>query len=932
MIAAAVLTLSNIFTTASPGPCLVLPANPARTQNSQRNLLRGVAASLVFWVGFSGQPAWSQAAAVAVPAGVAAPALAMSPTMASGVASGASASGFSAPGASATGSNANASTNGTSGTNANNTNGNASVDAADNSAPADSNAPEADAAGTAEQAVAGREIPSDFQRFVQQVSGKLLPIYGRELFTGSRFQALQGVQVPDTYIVGPGDELVLQAFGLVEFAERITVGRDGQVTLPKVGPIKVAGLKFSELQPTLTRSLGQVYRNFTLQVSMGRLRSIEIFVLGQARAPGKKVVSSLSTLINALFETGGPSAKGSMRHIELRRNGKTVAKVDLYRFIAHGDSAGDLPLQSGDIVFIPPVGQQVGLVGSINQEAIYELVPGQDSVEAVLAISGGLPTLAAPQKAQLDRVDPSRQPARYVEDFALDSAGLQTKLRGGDVLSVFQVSPQIANAVTLQGNVAAPMRYAYRKGMRVTDLVVDNTFLVPISYWLRINSGANVGGYSKPEVNPDYATIQRLDPITLRTEVIAFNPSRALAGDEAENLPLQPGDLVRIYGPNEAGPETLNTVTIRGEIVGGTKRFAWRQGMGIKHIIPSAEWLVQRYNYWQRPSGDSLRSDINWDYAQIIRRVPDTLQTRAIEFNLGAAIMGKGADVKLEPGDEVALFTTAQLPLPVARRIRIVKLGGEVATPGAYQVLPGETLTQLIIRAGGLTPQAYLYGAEFSRASVRAVQQRNLSRVIDELQQQLASEAATAVANTATSDANTAAMLLQSQRAIRVEQLARLRGQRSNGRVALELPAGTLSLADLPAIQLEDGDSFTVPPQPSFVAAFGAVHNENVIVYRPGRTAQDVLSVAAPTMDAELDEVFVVRADGTIVSPRANGWARRTLLGGSVGSTELMPGDSVVVPTKVDRETGWSFITRQFKDWTQILGNLGLGVAAFKSL
>jgi protein involved in polysaccharide export with SLBB domain len=175
-------------------------------------------------------------------------------------------------------------------------------------------------------------------------------------------------------------------------------------------------------------------------------------------------------------------------------------------------------------------------------------------------------------------------------------------------------------------------------------------------------------------------------------------------------------------------------------------------------------------------------------------------------------------------------------------------------------------------------------------------------------------------------------LTLLSQQNIREQQLAKLRSMRSNGRVALELPTGSLNPADLPPIQLEDGDSFTVPSQPSFVSAFGAVHNENVLVYRPGRTVQDVLSVAGPTQDAEIADVFVVRADGTVTTAISGGWARRTLLGGTVASTELMPGDSVVVPTKVDRETTWSFITRQFKDWTQILGNLGLGVAAFKSL
>lgn len=778
------------------------------------------------------------------------------------------------------------------------------------------------------------DVVSDYQRFVEQVSGKLLPLYGQNLFAAGSVQSLQAVQVPDGYLVGPGDELIIQAVGLVDVNERVTVGRDGQITLPKVGPVKVAGLKYSELQPTISRSLSQVFRNFTLQVSMGRLRSIEIFVLGQGRSPGKKVVSSLSTLINALFETGGPSSKGSMRNIELRRGGKVVARIDLYRFIAQGDNSADQPLQPGDIIFIPAVGPQVALVGSVNDEAIYELNPSQTAVEDVLAISGGLPTLAAPQKAQLDRVDPAKHPSRYVEDFALDGVGLKKALRAGDVLTVFQVSPQIANAVTLQGNVAAPMRYAYRKGMKVSDLVVDNTFMVPVSYWQRINSGANVGGYSKPEVNPDYATIQRLDPATLRTEVIAFNPSRALAGDEAENLLLQPGDLVRIYGPDEAGPETLNTITIRGDIVGGTKRFAWRPGVGIKHIIPNADWLVQRYNYWQRPKGDTLRADINWDYAQIIRRVPDTLQSRSVEFNLGAAVLSKdpAADIKLQAGDEIALFTTAQLPVPSAKRIRIVNLGGEVATPGAYQVLPGETLAQLIKRAGGLTPQAYLYGAEFNRGSVKVVQQRNLDKVIAELDGQAVRANAELAANVGSRTGESTQVALAAQQSLREQQLAKLRGMRSNGRVSLELPVGSLNPADLPPIQLEDGDSFMVPSQPSFVSAFGAVHNENVLVYRPGRTVQDVLYVAGPNQDAELDDVFVVRADGTVLTASSGGWARRTLLGGTVASTELMPGDSVVVPSKVDRETKWSFITRQFKDWTQILGNLGLGVAAFKSL
>jgi polysaccharide biosynthesis/export protein len=774
-----------------------------------------------------------------------------------------------------------------------------------------------------------RNLPSDFQRFVQENTGKLLPVYGANLFRGHSFGPVQGVQVPDNYLLGPGDEIVIRVSGVVELADRLVIGRDGQVVVPRVGPVPVAGIPFSELHATLNRALSRVLVNYTLSVNLGRLRSIEVFVVGEAQAPGRKVVSSLSTLVNALFETGGPSPQGSMRAIELRRSGKTIAVVDLYRFVAKGDTTGDQPLLPGDVIYIPPVGPQVALVGTVHREAIYELTEQQRTIEQVLALTGGLPVLAAPQKAQLDRVDSQKMPARFVEDFSLDAAGLAKPLRAGDVLTIFQISPQLANAVTLQGHVASPMRYNFVPGMRVSDLVANNNFLVPVNYWLRVNAGINAEAYSQPEVNLDYATIQRLDPESLRTEIIAFNLSKALLGDPKENLMLQPGDLVRVYGPTDPGPDTLHSITLSGEVVNGTRRFVWRPGMSLIDLIPSSEWLVQRYNYWQRPSGKSLQNDINWDFAQVVRRVPEDLRTRTFPIDLRQAVLLRNPahNIPLEPGDNITLFTTAEVPVPVAKRTQLVTLAGEVAVPGVYQILPGETLPQLIRRVGGLTPQAYVFGLEFTRETVRLKQQQNLDQLIARLEASMQSQSLAQIANLRGEDAARATALQEAQQASQRSQLARLKTLRSNGRVALEMGASDTTLAALPPVPLEDGDRIVVPTVPSFVAAFGAVNNENVFIFRPGRTVGDVFRLAGLAADAEVSEAFVLRADGTVVAQRD-----RSTWFNSLESVRLMPGDTVVVPQKVDRESRWNLILRNTKDITQILSNLGLGLAALRSL
>jgi protein involved in polysaccharide export with SLBB domain len=528
-------------------------------------------------------------------------------------------------------------------------------------------------------------------------------------------------------------------------------------------------------------------------------------------------------------------------------------------------------------------------------------------------------------------VDANRDIARYVEDFTLDAKGLNLELKAGDILTVFQISPQIANVVTLQGNVASPLRYTFRPGMRISDLLGDSRLLIPGSYWMQINKGAITGNYSRPEVNLDYATVQRLDPLTLRTRTVAFNLSKAIAQDKVENLELLSGDIVTVYKPYDAGAETENSITVMGEVVGGTKRFVWRPNFAIKDIIPSGQWLVDYYSYWQRASGESLRNNINWDYAQVIRRVPSDLSSKSITFNLGNAVLkGIAADnIKLEPGDQVALFTTAQISVPIEKRIQIVTIAGEVAIPGKYQLLPGETLPQLIKRVGGLTPQAYVFGTELNRNSVKLRQQENLDTLIRRLESQSQAQQGNMVANrsgSATGDQTAA--ILQMQQAQLKSQIDRLKSFKSNGRVSLELDPRNPSLAALPDLPLEDGDRIVVPNTPGFVSAFGSVNNENVFIYKNGKTAGDVIKSAGLTEDSEPSQAFVLRADGSIVARNSGG----SWFGSSFESLALMPGDTLVVPAQMDRETRYNAFVRGAKDWTQILSNLGLGVAAFRAM
>ena len=682
---------------------------------------------------------------------------------------------------------------------------------------------------------ATRPQPNQFQRFVQETTGNLLPIYGSELFQQAQaYSADSALPVPADYLLGVGDEVRVQVWGAVDYAGSHVIDRNGQISLPKVGVVSLAGVALPELESVLRARLSRVFVNFSLSASLGKMRSIQVYVVGQAQQPGTYQLSSLSTLINAVFASGGPNPNGSMRNIQLRRGGQTLTTLDLYDFIGKGDKGRDLMLQTGDVIVIAPAGPRVAITGALDQTAIYELKPSGSSLGEILGQGGALPALADPRKALLERILNERTPPRQVMDITLDALGLQTALRDGDVLTVLPISPAFANAVTLQGTVAQSLRYRWFEGMRLLDLLPDREALITPGYHSR------------------------------------------------KNLLVQ----------------NLQTLSA------GTK-------------------LVERVR--------GMADEINWDYAVIERMDRERLSTRVLPFNLGRLVLGKDAsqNLPLLPGDVVTIFSHNDLRLPVNRRTRLVRLEGEVAAPGIYQSEPGETITQLIARVGGLTPQAYLFGVEFTRETVRQRQQENLDALIRRLEAQAQAQATSQATNATGERAAQIQATLAAQQTQLRSQIERLRELKSNGRVALEVDPKAKDLAALPALPLEDGDRIVVPASPGFVAAMGSVNNENVFVHRPGKTVGEVIRAAGLTEDAEPDQAFLLRADGSIVARRDRGGF---FGGGRFESVELMPGDTVVVPAMMDRESRYNFLIRAAKDWTQILSNFGIGVAALKTL
>lgn len=709
---------------------------------------------------------------------------------------------------------------------------------------------------------------TEFQRMVEETTGAPLPIFGASLFENvpSTFAPVDNIPVTPDYAVGPGDELLLQVWGQVNQQGSYVVDRTGAIAIPQLGTVHVAGIHFADLRSFLQGQFGRVYRNFDLNVNMGQLRSIQVFVVGQAQRPGSYTIGSLSTLLNALFESGGPLPQGSLRDIQVRRGGSTIVHFDLYDLLLHGDKSRDVPLQPGDVIFIPPVGPQVAVAGSVNIPAIYEL-RGETTIDQLLALGGGKNTVAAESLVRLERID--QHTVRSIVEVNAQTMPTIV-LRNGDILSINPIIDRFKDAVTLRGNVANPGRYVWHQGMHVNDLFPNRDALITRNYWRKRNQL----GLGPIDTTPAPATEGALQ---IQSDAPAPATTRAAT---------QPD---RTSKSSDAGGSSVGVA-----LTGSNTLFDAKTD-----VILSAP-------------------DIDWSYAVIERQSQPDLKTTLLSFNLGKVVLDHDPSQNLEllPGDVVTIFSTADLRVPSAQQTRLVRLEGEFVGAGIYSVLPGETLRQLLVRAGGFTPDAYLFGSEFSRQSTKRLEQQRLREYADQLEAQVSNVTASSNARALT-DRDAAANDASASDARAAIQ--RLRQMQPVGRIVLQLKPESTGIDSLPDMALEDGDRFVVPRLPSSINVEGQVYSANAFLYENGKRARDYLRLAGgPDRQADRKRSFILRADGSVLSRQ---YAK-------IDHATIFPGDTIVVPPIISRRA----ILRNIVDLSSIIGQVGFAAAAISAI
>jgi protein involved in polysaccharide export with SLBB domain/molybdopterin converting factor small subunit len=589
-----------------------------------------------------------------------------------------------------------------------------------------------------------------------------------------------------------------------------------------------------------------------------------------------------------------------MRRIQLRRGGAVVSEFDIYDLAQKGDKSHDVQLLPGDVIYIPAIGPQVAISGNVNEPGIYEL-KDQTTVSAALEGAGGLTSLAGAERVLLERID--NHSSRRVEEFTLDASNLQRPLKDGDLLRIFPLSPKFENAVTLRGNVAQPGRYVWKEGMRVSDLIPSRDFLITRNFWNRENhlvprSGDHQFGDQRTDLDGDTYNSQYDQQGPNQSRVRGISRPRNSSADQYENGLNDPyenrrddqyeGQGIEPYG-NERADDYRNSRADQSDNSSADQNGNSRTGQfgtpGRNLSGNSRPGMIDTVG--------QNSAEVNWEYAVIERLDDHDLSTRLIPFRLAGAIDNhtSGDNQLLKSGDVVTIFSRADLDLPMEKHASFVRVGGEVNAPGVYRVNPGETLKDVVEQAGGLTPHSYLYASLFTRVSTRKVQEEQLRQSSEQMQRELTSRYANATPQSGETGAEQQAQLAMQQAA-----LAKLSTIKPTGRVVLEMKPDAATLADIPDFSLEDGDTFYIPPRLSTVQVSGAVYNANAFRHEPEKRLVAYLNDAGgATREADQKRIFVIRADGTVVSRQGrNGHGH-----GDFERLKLLPGDAIVVPQKL---------------------------------
>jgi polysaccharide biosynthesis/export protein len=727
--------------------------------------------------------------------------------------------------------------------------------------------------------------------------------FGYDLFEGvpSTFAPVKDIQVPTDYVVGPGDTLNVQLYGSETASYTFTVGRDGRINFPKLGPISVSGLGFDGVRRLLEGRVAKQLIGTQIGVTMGDLRSIRVFVLGEAQKPGSYNVSGLSTMTNALFVSGGVKKIGSLRNIQLKRNGRLVSVLDLYDLLLHGDTSADRLLMPGDVIFIPPIGGAVSVFGAVRRPAIYEL-KSERTVEQIVDLAGGLEPDADGKMTQVERIHTSQD--RVMVNIDLSSAeGRHAALYGGDKLHIPAIRPTLENSVVLSGFVFRSGAFEFHSGMRLSDVLGSFDEL-------------------RPNADRHYIMIRRETPPEHKVEVISADLEKTLASrGSAEDPELRPRDRIIVFDLTAIRERTVAPITAELQLqssasapwqivsidgqVKAPGRYPLEPGMRVSDLIRAGGSLAD----------SAYDGDAELSRDQVIDG--KQRQTELINISLAAIKRGEpGADQILKPYDILVIKKTPQWD--VAGKITVT---GEVRFPGTYPIQRGETLYSALRRAGGLSDLAFPEGTVFIREELKTREKDQLEMLSNRLQSDLAALSLEALTTSAVSGSGGGANAAQGL-AIGQQLIEQLRNTKPVGRLVININSVLKGGAGADVL-LRNDDKILIPKKTQEITILGEVQSPTSHLYQADLTRDDYIAKSGgTTQKADRKRIYIVRANGDVISGGRSGWFRRTQ------AVDIKPGDTIVVPLDTERVRGlplWTAVTT-------IIYNLAVALLAVRSV
>lgn len=794
--------------------------------------------------------------------------------------------------------------------------------------------------------------------------------FGLDLFAGSptTFAPISDVPVPADYTVGAGDEIVIQLFGKENTTHRLRVNRAGIINFPSLGPVQVAGMTFSDVRDSLNQRVKEQMIGVRSDISLGEMRTMQVFVMGDAYKPGAYTVSALTTISQAIYYSGGFSESGALRNVQLKRNGQVIRKLDMYDLLLKGDARNDIRLLPGDVVFIGALGNTISMDGEVNRPAIYEIKPGETYKQAI-QMAGGFTA-----NAYSDQIEVKRYAAKGARDALTlnfsQSHDQQTKVKDGDVVNVLKKNEELTRYVQIEGDVRHPGYIEWKSGLRIADLFqsVDTSFnsTADVNYAVvvrEINPQRDIEVYQVNLANAILSPTSK-DNLKLnsRDRVLVFNRfnnedldtladqqtvTKAKTLEQAQ-LQAQQEQLkeqevmsssvaVSSAAPLEKGSKQPKIV-FRGKEITKDDFEALKQNTRRTLLAPVLLQLQQqsrlglapqiaevfgevkhpgRYPITPRMTISTLIEaaggltynafTINAELARTVINSKDERASIDVErIDLRQAIQGSTADDAIIVGRDRLNI----LEKPNVKLQSTVTLQGEVRFPGTYTVSQGETLGELLERAGGLTEFAHPQGAIFTREALRLQEQKLLNQYAADMRAETAKK-------TFHADSNMGSVISDPDKTLKfVEEASR---SKALGRMVVQLNR-ILKDERSADFMLEDGDFLFVPTFRNTVSIMGEVQVPITYLLDNKLDVDDYLNKAGGAKkQADEDRIFVVRADGSVYKPTSGYWFGNN-------HEELKAGDTIVVPIDTDYRDALSTWTAA----TQILYQTGVAINALK--